>query len=311
MNTIKRNLSVLSVITLLLIGSVALDGCKKDDDALKGKATIKMTDAPVDNAEVKGVFVTVTDVKVDGESVEGFSKTTFDLSAYQNGETETIFSDEIEANSYSEITLVFDNEKDENGDSPGTYVLKEDNSKDRLSANSTSEFTVDADMEITEDGQSSTVIDFDLRKAIQLKNNDDYEFSSNSTIVVRAVNETEAGSIEGTAKDESTDMEGHIVVYAYKKGDFEENAETSGEVMFEKSVSSAMVDANGSYKLAFLDEGEYEVYFANYTDKDKDGKFEFEGMIEVKIDLIGSLFSTADVKASSSTTLNVSLNGIL
>lgn len=314
MTKLKEKLATIFAITAVVFSTVVLDSCKKDDDATTGSLTLKMTDAPVDNAEVKGVFVTVTDVKVDGQSVEGFSKTTFDLSAYQNGKTETLFSSDMEAKTYSEITLVFDNEKDADGNSPGTYVLKEDGSKDQLSANATSEFSANTTVEVNESSQASTVIDFDLRKAIRTNssNDDDYEFTSSSSVVVRAVDENEAGSIEGEAKDESAEgIEGHIVVYAYKKGDYNEGSETSGEIMFEKSVSSAMVNADGSYKLAFLEKGDYEVYFANYTDEDNDGKFEFEGMLKVDLGLGLDLFGTVTVDASSSATLNLSLKELI
>jgi hypothetical protein len=64
-----------------------------------------MTDAPIDNANVEAVFVTVSDIMVDGTSLEGFSRTTFDLSALVDGKTETLGKLKLEADSYSDIQL--------------------------------------------------------------------------------------------------------------------------------------------------------------------------------------------------------------
>lgn len=65
--------------------------------------TFKMTDAPVDNANVGAVFVTVSDIKVEGISLEGFNKTTFDLSTLINGQTKTLGNPQMEAGSNSNV----------------------------------------------------------------------------------------------------------------------------------------------------------------------------------------------------------------
>jgi hypothetical protein len=35
---------------------------------------IELTDAPIDDTRVEGVFVTIADVKVDGQSLEGIQQ---------------------------------------------------------------------------------------------------------------------------------------------------------------------------------------------------------------------------------------------
>jgi len=45
----------------------------------QGEVQFEITDAPIDDANVKSVIVTVADVKVDGQSLSGFTKQTIDL----------------------------------------------------------------------------------------------------------------------------------------------------------------------------------------------------------------------------------------
>ena len=47
----------------------------------EGRFALEITDAPVDDPSIQGVFVTVADVKIGGASVEGFSRTTVEISA--------------------------------------------------------------------------------------------------------------------------------------------------------------------------------------------------------------------------------------
>jgi uncharacterized lipoprotein NlpE involved in copper resistance len=54
-------------VTLLSLLAVLAMGCNNDGNPdMEGTVTMKVTDAPVDDAEVRGVFVTVTEVRIDG-----------------------------------------------------------------------------------------------------------------------------------------------------------------------------------------------------------------------------------------------------
>lgn len=302
----------------LVIGLIAFTfSCNRDSGKAAGSGSFEITDAPMEDANVKAVFVTVADLKVDGESVDGFSKQTIELSAFQNGKTEALYDGELEAKSYSEITLVLDYDKDEEGDSPGTYVLTKDGKKKSLnnSSNTEGEFTAKTDLTLVEDGEETVVIDFDLRKAIKYKNGSstDYELvaSNESSAVVRTVNKEESSTVKGQVEDKSQfGMNGQVIAYLYKKGEFNESSETAGESKFNGSVTSTMVGENGEYTLAFVEEGVYEIHFANYEDTDSDGKSEFKGMVSVS-----TLFSggTDNIQVESKTDieLNIELLGLL
>ena len=70
---------------LFVIVSLAMVSCIKDPVVTPpnfdtARARIEITDAPIDDPNVAGVFVTIVDIKVNGQSWSGFDgKTTFDL----------------------------------------------------------------------------------------------------------------------------------------------------------------------------------------------------------------------------------------
>lgn len=104
-----------------------------DPQEKSGQANFEITDAPIDDASVEGVFVTITAIKVDGETYDGFSgKQTINLTNYQEGNTKVLGMGELDAQSYSEITLVLDYEMDAMGDAPGCYVATVDGMKHDL-----------------------------------------------------------------------------------------------------------------------------------------------------------------------------------
>src|SRR4249920_182240 len=90
-----------SMITFFTV-ALLFTACEKDDTTSSGSATttIKITDAPIDDASVTGAFVTITDIQLDGQSVQGFSKTTIDLNAYRNGATQSLGNFNLQDKTY-------------------------------------------------------------------------------------------------------------------------------------------------------------------------------------------------------------------
>ncbi|GLR19078.1 DUF4382 domain-containing protein [Portibacter lacus] len=296
-----------------------LTSCQKDNDSneeLKGSAQFEITDAPIDDANVSAAFVTISEIKVDGKSIEGFNKTTIDILAYQNGNTKLLADTDIEAKSYSNITLVLDFEEDANGNSPGCYVEENNGSVKHKLASTSNEITVNHNFNVEADSQSQIVLDFDLRKCIKKEDNenDKYEFVSSAEMEagIRVVSKSNVGIIKGNCNDIITGSD-KIVVYAYKKGDYNRNAEVQGQgqsnIEFANAVTSSSLDANGNYELHFLEEGEYEIHYSAYEEK-SDGEVELKGMLIA--DLIGSLdLGAVEVDASASVTVDVLITGIL
>ncbi|MBT8319272.1 MAG: hypothetical protein KJP01_04005, partial [Gramella sp.] len=68
--------------------------------------------------------------------------------------------------------------------------------------------------------------------------------------------------------------------------------------------------SNGEFEIHFLEEGDYELHFASYSDNDNDGKLEFSGMVEANaassLDLSGFR-----VESNSQVTIQISFTGLL
>lgn len=315
-------------VVLLVTSTFLFLNCGKDDDgtSVTGTAKFEITDGPIDDANVKGAFVTVTAVKVDGETISNFSgKQTIDLMAYQNGNTKALGLAELEAGTYTDVTLVLDYETDATGNSPGCYVLTTDNAKHSLksAANTSNEVKINTgSFEVKDGSTTDVVLDFDLRKSIRYQEapqgNDRYDFVTDTELrtALRLVAKSKSGNVSGACNDNLGVAGDKIVVYAYKKGTFNKAQELQlqgdGKVQFKNAVTSGAVNAQGNYTLAFLQEGDYELHFFGYEDKDNDGKMEIKG--ELELNLVGNLgidLNSLNVNAGSNATVSVNVLGIL
>lgn len=272
--------------TILLLAITFLASCSNDDDGItygdeKSQTNFYMTDAPTDNANVKGVIVTVADVKINGVSIEGFSKTTIDLMQYQNGMTKLLGDLELNTGTYSNITLVLDNQTDASGNAPGSYVLFTDGSMQAV-ATTANQININDSFEILASTTNDIVFDFDIRKSFVSDTSGTFKFVSNSELSnsIRVINKEKASDISGNASDVENTSD-KIIVYAYEKGKYNANTEESEQgsgVTFSNAVTSSVVsNISGSYELNFLEEGEYELHFISYTDTNNNGEFEFNG----------------------------------
>jgi hypothetical protein len=308
---------------LFAMGILLLVGCS-DRETGSGELSIEITDAPVDDADVSAVFVTITDVKIDGKSFPGFSgKQTINLLAYQEGKTKLLGSSTLDAKSYSNITLVLDTEMDANGNVPGCYVVKAGQQKQKLSAAASGllEVTASKGFNVAQNASSSIVIDFDLRKAISRSSEatSKYKFATQSELnsAIRVVAKSKSGHIKGSYQNDSGSQADKVVVYVYKKGTFNLNTETSPHgasgVLFAKAVSSTTVNTGltgTQYKLAFLEEGEYEVYFVTYN-KNASGEFNFAAVMQAETKINGSVSNFITVSAGAEVSISAILKGFM
>lgn len=299
-----------------LAGTTLLFTACEEDESIgaTGQISIEMTDGPIDDASVKGVFVTVSEVKVDGQTFYGFSgKKTINLLDYQQGNVAALGLGNIDAGSYQNITLVLDNQTDASGSAPGCYVLTDDNVRHSLSATATQTFMLAKNFTIEAGQKTDLVIDFDLRKAVQYQNGggDKYDFVSAADLqsALRLVVKNNTGSIAGTCQNSIVNTD-KIIVYAYKKGEFNRDVEiqTQNGIAFKNAVSSAVVGNDGSFHLTFLEAGEYELHFAAYKDNNSDGKLDLQGTL-----LLNSLINLESIRldANSEIQLEILVTGIL
>lgn len=288
---ISRKSFGMAAVALLLL-SVIFVSCKKEDTNGNGTGTaattFKVTDAPFDDASVMGAFVTIADIKLDGQSVQGFTKTTIDIAAFQNGATKTIGTFNLAGKTYNSVTFVLDFDTDASGNAPGSYVLTAGNIKHKLTTTS-NVITVTKNFALASNSNNTIVADFDLRKMIVYQAGnpaDRFDFATTAELQsdIRIVVENQTGVIAGTLTNNITGA-GKVVAYVYKKGTFNRSVELQGQgssnVQFKNAVSSSLVAANGTYQLHFLEAGAYEVYFSSYKDLIVPGQFTLQGTLSV------------------------------
>lgn len=301
-------------ISLVLI---LFSSCKKDNEDTQGKLRLEITDSPVDDdASVKSVFVPIASIKVGDTQLEGFSKTTIDLMANQKGNTKLLNLGDLDAKSYSTITLTLDHATDAQGNSPGCYLEEMDGTKHALSQNSI-EVSLYKPFNTGSASETNLIIDFDLRKSIKRNQSgiNKYEFVSNTELknALRVAVKNQTGTIKGTCQDQLVQND-QIIVYAHKSGSFNKNIEEQGSsqsnLKFHNVVNSAIAASNGSYEMHFLEGGEYALHFAPYSRNSSDGSLSLNGSL-LSDNLAGGDIKKVKINASANTNVNVNLTGII
>lgn len=293
---------------------------QEDNNQAQKEVSIQLTDAPIDDADVSAVFVTVVEVKVDGQTFTGFSgRKTINVKALQNGSVDVLGTADLDAKAYSNIALVLDLDADDQGNAMGCYVERANETKESLagSASGTIEVTAQGAVALATETRSSVevVLDFDLRKAIMASSNNAYYFVSSAELSssVRTVVKHETGTLKGSTTNNSGSNNDKIVAYIYTKGSYnsgEQNAQGTSNIQFKNAVSSSVVDANGNFQLSYLKAGEYDVILAAY-DYDSQGKAAFQGTFEIGGLLSGTALGAVTVNAEAQITVNFDFTALL
>ena len=300
-----------------------LPACDRSAEPMgKGEAEFQITDAPSDDASIKGVFVTVTDIKVDGKSISGFTKQTIDLKAYQEGSTKVLGTAQLDAKAYSNITVVLDADADATGTSPGCYVLTTDNAKFKLKSSGTINVVVNKGWSVVANAKSAMVLDFDLRKSIRQV--DDaairYNFVSDDNLQssVRLVSQDNVGTISGSYTEQTSSNADKVFVYAYKKGTFsaatETQAQGSDAIFFKNAVTSTEVKvglAGNTYKISFLEAGDYELHFAGYTKDAATNRFVLQTMLKSQTTAGGSIGDYVSIQKGITLSISSTITGTI
>jgi len=253
--------------TILLVIGVAVSlavSCSTSDDT--STVAFKLTDAP-DTSGITNVKVTVSQIKVnesaDAADGQGGSwkiltlnpAKEVDLLTLANGVTENLGELEISGGTQiNQIRFVVDSAK-VSLDNGASYV--------NLSVPSNSVKIVNA-FQVPLSGSISIVLDFDVSKSIVKTGNNLYILKP----AIRSIVENEAGWIHGTAPAGAT-------VYAYKDGAYAEGTEptTSSDrdndgtpdPAFPNAYASTVVKSDGTFKLAFLEAGTYDLVLVQST----------------------------------------------
>lgn len=310
-----------SPLLILLLLAFGITSCVKDDivptNNGEARARIEITDAPIDDPNVKGVFITVTDIKIDGKSWAGFDgKATFDLLAYRNGTTKLLGEGTLDAGAHSEITLVLDTESDQNGSSPGCYIKDAQGNNTKIKGSNLLTIKSNGSIQTQNNATTDVVLDLDLRKSIvyQPGSTTMFQFVTEPELseAVRLLDKSTTGTIQGDCTDGVSGSD-KIIVYAYEKGDYSINEkfpQGSSQVTFKNAVTSAVVGDDGNFQLSYMDNGNYELHFISYK-TNAQGQLEAKG--ELQLNVVGSVLDLLqlNVAAKAEVRMDVVVTGIL
>ncbi len=271
-----KYIKFLFLSAILVTGFTSCDEQDSTDDA-KGRIELSITDAPIYDDNVSGVYIGITGIEINGDDgwtqLETYEEPlTINLLDYQDGDVYFLTEEELHAGNYSEIRLLLE-APEMNGtpkSNPGTYLEFEDGSQQPLfvPSGATSGYKAKGDFDIPEGGVTSVTIDFDVRKSVvKAGNSGKYLLKP----VLRLVENDNVALIRGEvlALEEYT----NIQVYAYNDGVFTEEEifdPESDEVDFPNAVTSAQVRSDGTFTLAFMEPGVYDLYAVAF---DENGEY--------------------------------------
>ncbi len=242
------NKSIFAILAAVVVMLFA--GCTKTNNGF-GRLVVNVTDAPFPIDDIESATVTISKVELrkagDGISdgspfvIVSEEPVTFDLIDLRNGVVDKLTDLEIEEGEYNLVRLYVDEAslKVKDGETYNVKVPSGEQTGIKIFIRPSL---------IVEGGLTSELLlDFDLSRSFIMRGHMNNPRGINGFIfkpVVRAVNNTTAGRIEGFVKDEA--------------GEAIENASvTVGQG--EDEISTAFTDETGFYSVIGLPAGEYSV----------------------------------------------------
>ena len=253
----KKECIALGILTVL--GILFFPGCQdvNSDQDQQGHLVIKLTDAPFPIDMIDAATVTITKVEIrkksEGDEL-GYPYITlldeldepleFNLLELRNGITADLVDMEIEAGNYDLIRLYVDEASlaVKEGD---TYLLKVPSG-----AQTGIKVFIEPDLHVAGGLTTDVLLDFSIEKSFILKGNTKSPAGIkgfNFKPVIRAVNNTTAGSVEGVVMNSDTALEN---VYVLMEQIVEQDT-------FE--ITSASTDDAGYYAMPGIPAGLYKL----------------------------------------------------
>jgi len=248
MNSMKKLLFTILAIIIVVI----FNGCSKSfNDDGTGRLVIKLTDAPFPIESIESASVTITKVELrkvgdcisDGNPFIVISEDTlsFNLLELRNGVTADLADIEIPVGTYNLVRLYVDQANLETKDG-GSFEVKVPSGKQ-------TGIKIFIRPEVTVAGgiSSELLIDFDLSRSFIMRGNPDKPSGINGFIfkpVIRAVNYSTSGRIEGTVSDE----------------DNLKIADAKVWIEQDSVISTSYTDDSGKYAIVGIPAGTYSLF---------------------------------------------------
>jgi hypothetical protein len=215
----------------------------------EGQIVVRITDAPFPIDMVDSAIVMITKIEIRSTSSDSgnpfkiLSEDTIsvDLIELQNGVTRILVEKDIPVGSYDLVRLYVDEAKLYTKDNPVPYEMKVPSGRQ-----TGIKMFVKPAIEVISGVSADLLLDFDLSRSFVVKGNPNTSAGIkgfNFKPVVRAINNTSAGTISGVVTDTSSDLLSQAEVWVEK----------------DTVVSTTFTDENGFYALVGLLAGNYTV----------------------------------------------------
>ncbi len=260
-------LSKLSLFVFFIAATFFIASCDNNEASGDGRFVLNVTDAPVDDENVTGVYITFTGIEyqIEGESwqqAEGFGEpVTINLLELQNGKTELLGDFNAGSGNYTGLRFKLDASQTDGAlaSNAGCYITFADGSETPLFVPSGAQtgYKAVGNFTVPVNGTVEVTADFDLRKSVA-KAGITGKYLLKPTI--RVIVNNQAGDISGLIANTSDSL--NYVVFAYEADTYTESESADPEpeqIRFPNAVSSTGAEVDGSYKLAFLAAGEYDL----------------------------------------------------
>lgn len=261
----NRLFSITLCLTLLILSSCV------DNEALRGRITLTLTDAPTDADNIKEVNISINRIEVlmEGnqawQAIKSFEDPiTINLLEYTQGEYYDLTEQYLTPGKYKGLRLQLNIANVDNGLTvfPQSNLVFSNGTQETLFVEDGEDNYVEVmrEFEIVTNQTTFLTLDFDARKSVILVTGE-YKLRPS----MRVVDTPTAGGIDGQFRDFADYTK--VVVYAYENGTFNAG-ETGGEQPFNKAISSARVENNrgGSYAISFLPAGTYDLVYVQLKD---------------------------------------------
>ncbi|MFW6095872.1 MAG: DUF4382 domain-containing protein [Bacteroidota bacterium] len=267
----KTKASILAGIFALFLGFTA---CEDEDKDGTGTMNLELTDAPVDNPDITGVWVTIKGLEYhkqnnDWETFDEYEgPKEVNLLELTDSMTEMLGSFEMEAGQYNQLRFILDApvRGESTPSNPGSYLEYSDGETESLFVPSGGEsgYKAVGSFTVPVNGSVDITADFDARKSV-VKSGASGIYILKPTI--RLTVDNEAGTIAGNITN--IPSEGELVVYAYEDDTYDESEAADPddeEARFPNAVTSNVVEDEGEYKLWYLAPMTYDLVVAHQID---------------------------------------------
>ncbi len=262
-----KNLSFKKVTHLYSVLLMLMGFSCIDNEALRGRLTVTLTDAPVDAGNIREVNIAIKSVEVlkNGsevwQTIKSFEEPkTINLLDYTEGEFYDLTEQYLSPGDYDGIRLELNLANVDNGLTvfPQSNIVFTNGLQETLFVqDGRSKYVENKDgFSIITNQATFLTLDFDARKSVILTNGG-YKLDP----FIRVVDTQNTGEIDGQFRDFADYPK--TIVLAYKPGSFSAN-EAAGERAFGNAITSTRINASigGRFTLAFLTPGNYDLVFA-------------------------------------------------